>query len=48
MARELHIHPQSARYRMARLRELLGEGLDDPEARFAIELSLRGARDAGP
>ena len=43
MARALHIHPQSARYRMARLREVLGEGLDNPEARFAIELSLRGS-----
>ena len=30
MARELHLHPQTARYRVARLRELLGEQLDDP------------------
>ena len=41
MATELHIHPQTARYRIARLRELLGEQLDDPDARFELELALR-------
>ncbi len=44
MARALDIHPQTARYRLARLRELFGDALDDPEARFEIELSLRAAR----
>ena len=38
MAAELHVHPQTARYRIARLRELLGEQLDDPDARFELEL----------
>jgi DNA-binding PucR family transcriptional regulator len=42
MARALDVHPQTARYRLARLRELLGEGLDDPHARFELELALRG------
>jgi hypothetical protein len=42
MARELHVHPQTARYRIARLRELLGEQLDDPDARFELEVALRG------
>ena len=42
MAAELQIHPQTARYRIARLRELLGEDLDDPDARFELELALRG------
>ena len=42
MAEELHVHPQTARYRIARLRELLGEQLDDPDARFELELALRG------
>lgn len=42
MARALHIHPQTARYRVARLRELFGDTLDDPESRFELELSLRG------
>jgi hypothetical protein len=42
MARELHVHPQTARYRTARLRELLGEQLEDPDARFELEVALRG------
>jgi len=42
MARALHIHPQTARYRVARLRELFGDSLDDPDSRFELELSLRG------
>jgi PucR C-terminal helix-turn-helix domain len=41
MAKELHVHPQTARYRTARLRELLGDQLDDPNARFELELALR-------
>jgi hypothetical protein len=45
MARALHIHPQTARYRLARLRDLLGDGLDDPDARFEIEAVLRANRD---
>ncbi len=42
MARALHIHPQTARYRVARLRELFGDSLDNPDSRFELELSLRG------
>jgi len=41
MATEMHVHPQTARYRIARLRELLGSQLDDPDARFELELALR-------
>jgi PucR-like helix-turn-helix protein len=41
MAAELHVHPQTARYRIARLRELFGDDLDDPDARFELELALR-------
>jgi DNA-binding PucR family transcriptional regulator len=44
MAAELHVHPQTARYRIARLRELLGERLDDPDARFELEVALRAGR----
>ncbi len=44
MARVLDVHPQTARYRLARLRELLGSELDDPDARFELELALRGRR----
>jgi PucR C-terminal helix-turn-helix domain len=42
MARSMDVHPQTARYRLTRLRELLGDALDDPDARFEIELALRG------
>jgi DNA-binding PucR family transcriptional regulator len=41
MARALHLHPQTARYRIARLRDLLGDQLDDPDARFELEAALR-------
>jgi hypothetical protein len=41
MAAALHVHPQTARYRAARLRELLGDQLDDPDARFELEIALR-------
>jgi hypothetical protein len=44
MAAELHVHPQTARYRIARLRELFGDDLDDPDARFELELALRAGR----
>jgi hypothetical protein len=42
-AAELGVHPQTVRYRMARLRDLLGETLEDPDARFALEMALRGS-----
>jgi hypothetical protein len=41
MAAALHVHPQTVRYRVARLRELLGDQLDDPDARFELEIALR-------
>ena len=41
VAAELHVHPQTVRYRLARLRELFGDQLDDPEARFELALALR-------
>jgi hypothetical protein len=44
MARALHLHPQTIRYRLNRLRELFGDQLDDPDARFELELALRAAR----
>ncbi|UJA20767.1 helix-turn-helix domain-containing protein [Thermoleophilia bacterium SCSIO 60948] len=40
-ARRLGIHPQTARYRLARISELIGDALDDPETGFEIELCLR-------
>lgn len=47
MAAALHVHPQTARYRVARLRELLGDQLDDPDARFELEVALRSALGEG-
>ena len=44
MARALHLHPQTIRYRLTRLRELFGAQLEDPDARFDLELALRSAR----
>jgi hypothetical protein len=51
VAERLHVHPQTVRYRLGRLRELFGDALDDPQRRFELELALRaeGAFDAaGP
>jgi hypothetical protein len=44
IAAELGVHPQTVRYRVARLRELFGERLDDPDERFGLELALRAGR----
>jgi hypothetical protein len=41
VARALHVHPQTVRYRLARLQELFGTRLDDPDGRFELELALR-------
>lgn len=41
IAAELHVHPQTVRYRIARLREVLGDALDEPDGRFELELALR-------
>jgi hypothetical protein len=41
VAERLHVHPQTVRYRVAQLRELFGERLEDPDARFELALALR-------
>jgi PucR C-terminal helix-turn-helix domain len=41
VAERLHVHPQTVRYRVGQLRELFGERLDDPDARFELALALR-------
>lgn len=41
IAEVLHLHPQTVRYRISRLRERLGSELDDPQARFELALALR-------
>jgi hypothetical protein len=41
IAYDLGVHPQTVRYRMARLRDLFGAVLDHPDQRFELELALR-------
>jgi hypothetical protein len=40
VARELGVHPQTVRYRVGLLRDLLGTALDDPQHRFELTLVL--------
>jgi PucR C-terminal helix-turn-helix domain len=44
-AAELGVHAQTVRYRLGRLRERFGAALDDPDARFELELALRARRE---
>jgi hypothetical protein len=46
IADELHVHPQTVRYRIAKLRELLGEAMETGEGRFELALALRIAAAA--
>lgn len=41
IAEALHVHPQTVRYRIAKLRELLGDAIEDPDGRFELQLALR-------
>ena len=41
VAGELGVHPQTVRYRLKQLRDLFGERLEDPDARFELALALR-------
>lgn len=41
VAAALHVHPQTVGYRLGQLRTLFGEALDDPDARFELEVALR-------
>jgi DNA-binding PucR family transcriptional regulator len=40
VAAELHVHPQTVRYRMSQLRDLYGDQLDDPATIFDLLLAL--------
>ncbi|MBP2473251.1 hypothetical protein JOF53_002123 [Crossiella equi] len=44
VAARLGIHPQTVRYRLHQLESLFGDTLNDPAARFDLELVLRAAR----
>jgi PucR C-terminal helix-turn-helix domain len=43
-AAALHVHPQTVRYRLAGLREVFGDALDDPTARLELAIALRMSR----
>lgn len=47
VAAELHVHPQTVRYRIGQLRELLGDALEGPDARLELDLALRAERALG-
>jgi hypothetical protein len=40
-AAALHVHPQTVRYRLAGLRDVFGDALDDADARLQLALALR-------
>jgi hypothetical protein len=48
IAGELHVHPQTVRYRMGQLHELFGQTLDDPLGRARLTLALGWYRPAAP
>ncbi len=51
IAEVLHVHPQTVRYRIGKLRERLGDSLATPEGRFELALALRAmavTREAVP
>jgi hypothetical protein len=43
-AAQLHVHPQTVRYRLGKIRELLGDALERADQRFELELALRVRR----
>ncbi|MEA2171031.1 MAG: hypothetical protein QOF76_4331, partial [Solirubrobacteraceae bacterium] len=47
IAAEIGVHPQTVRYRVRQLRDLFGDRLDDPDARFELSLALRARALAG-
>ncbi|PWS51973.1 hypothetical protein DLE01_08295, partial [Streptomyces sp. FT05W] len=46
-ARELHLNRQTLYNRLARIGELLGTDLDDPQSVLALSLALRARRHTG-
>jgi purine catabolism regulator len=43
-AESLHLHRNSLLYRLNQAKELLGQDLDDPELRLALQLAIKGLR----
>lgn len=47
VAQALFVHPQTVRYRMAQLRDLYGEKLDDPDFVLLLTVALGTKRESG-
>ena len=41
VAQQIHVHPQTVRYRLRQVTELFGDQLRDPDCRFELQLALR-------
>ncbi len=41
VAHQIHVHPQTVRYRLRQIHELFGDQLRDPDRRFELQLALR-------
>jgi DNA-binding NarL/FixJ family response regulator len=41
VARQMHVHPQTVRYRLRQIHELFGDQLRDPDRRFELQVALR-------
>ncbi len=48
IATRLDVHPQTVRYRMHQIEELLGDRIDDPQERLCMEIALRARTLLGP
>jgi hypothetical protein len=48
IAQDLHVHPQTVRYRIGKLRQLLGDTMETAEGRFELGLALRIDAEAAP
>ncbi|NLU69242.1 helix-turn-helix domain-containing protein [Streptomyces sp. HNM0574] len=47
VAARLGVHPQTVRYRLRQIRERWGDGIDEPDRRFELEMVLRTLRLRG-
>ncbi len=41
VAKHLHVHPNTVRYRVRRIEKLMSTSLDDPDVRLVLALGLR-------
>jgi DNA-binding PucR family transcriptional regulator len=46
VAKHLHVHPNTVRYRVRRIEKLMSTSLDDPDVRLVLALGLRATADA--